>query len=50
MVGVLFVLVELMGIFLPILVRIGRDMAVMSVEILFLRQMYRLALIFRLPF
>lgn len=45
LVWVLFVLVELMSIFLPIFVRIGRDVTVMSVEILFLRQMQDLALI-----
>lgn len=50
LVRILFVLVELMSIFLPILVRIGRDMTVVSVEILFLGQMHDLALILRLPF
>lgn len=50
LVRVLFVLVELMNIFMPVFVRIGRDMTVMSVKILFLRQTHRLSLILRLPF
>ena len=49
LVGVIFVLVELMSIFLPVFVGVGRDMTVMSVKILFLGQMHGLALILGLP-